>query len=88
MNVYYSLFVAGLILIFFLILLYAVKHESYSFKMIKSGNDRNIEPRLRILMRKNPRTEIVVINNSTLSEVGEILEKMQYDFPEIHIVSY
>lgn len=88
MDIYYSLFVAFLTLIFILILLYAVKRNSYSFKTIKAENDRNIEAKLRILMRKNPRSEIVVINNSSLSETGEILQKMQYDFPEIHIVSY
>jgi hypothetical protein len=71
-----------------MIIIFAIKRESYSFKIIKSGNDRNIEARLRILMRKNPKAEIVVINNSTLSETAEILKKMQYDFPEIHIISY
>lgn len=88
MNIFYSLFVLFSVIAFFLIIIFAIKRESYSFKIIKSGNDRNIEARLRILMRKNPKAEIVVINNSTLSETAEILKKMQYDFPEIHIISY
>lgn len=88
MNIFYSLFVLFSVIAFFMIIIFAIKRESYSFKIIKSGNDRNIEARLRILMRKNPKAEIVVINNSTLSETAEILKKMQYDFPEIHIISY
>ena len=88
MGIYYLIFVAFLGLLFFVILFRAVKYESYSFKTIKCGNDRNIEARLRLLMHKNPSSEIVVINNSTLLETTEILEKMQYDFPEIHIISY
>ena len=56
--------------------------------MVTVGNDRNIEAKLRILMRKNPKSEIVVIDKSTLSETGEILRKMQYDYPELHIISY
>ena len=82
------IFVAILTLLFFFIIVHAIKFGSYSFKTIKSGNDKNIEARLRLLMYKNPRSEIVVINNSTLAETNEILEKMQYDFPEIHIISY
>ena len=88
MNIYYSLFVILGAVIFTLIPILAIKRKSYAFKVIKSGNDENIEARLRILMKKNPRAEIVVLNNSTLSETSEILKKMQYDFPEIHIVSY
>ena len=87
MNIYYII-IALLMLSFFAILFFALRHESYSFKTIKAGNDKNIEARLRLLMRKNPRSEIVVINDSTLSETTEILDKIQYDFPEIHIVSY
>lgn len=88
MNIYYLLFVIFSVIAFFAVIIFALKRESYSFKMVKSGNDRNIEARLRLLMRKNPRAEIVVINNSTLSETAEILKKMQYDFPRIHIISY
>lgn len=88
MNIFYSLFVICSSVAFFLILLSAIRNKSYSFKIIKSGNDRNIEARLRLLMRKNPKTEIVVVNNSTLSETAEILKKMEYDFPMIHIISY
>lgn len=88
MNIFYPLFLISSIIAFFLILAISLKRKSYSFKTIKVGNDLNVESRLRILMRKNPRSEIVVINRSTLSETGEILKKMQYDFPEIHIISY
>ena len=88
MSIYYLIFVALLVLLFFFILFRAIKFESYSFKTIKSGNDRNIEARLRLLMHKNPHSEIVVINNSTQKETKEILKKMQYDFPEIHIITY
>ena len=88
MGIYYSLFVAVSLVIFFLILIQALKRESYSFKTVKVINDKNIEPRLRLLMLKNPRSEIVVLNHSTISETGEILEKMRYDFPRIHIVTY
>lgn len=88
MNVYYWLFTVLLTLSFFLIIFSALKSKNYSFNTIWVGNDVNIEARLRLLMKKKPRSEIVVFNNSTLSETGEILEKMQYDFPEIHIVSY
>jgi len=88
MNICYPLFVIFSAIAFFMTIIFAVRRESYSFKIIKSGNDRNIEARLRLLMRKNPRSEIVVIDNSTLSETSEILQKMQYDFPRIHIISY
>lgn len=88
MNIYYSLFVIFSAVIFFIIIVFAIRKEHYSFKLIKSGNDPNIEARLRILMRENPHSEIVVLNSSTLSETSEILKKMEYDFPEIHIISY
>ena len=88
MNIYYSVLVAVLTLIFFIILIYAVRFKSYSFKTVRTKNDKNIEVKLRLLMRKNPRSEIVVIDSSTLSETSDILRKMQYDFPEIHIISY
>jgi len=88
MDIFCLLFVFFLASIFFAILLFALRSESYSFKTIRAGNDRNIEARLRLLMRKNPRAEIVVINNSAISETAEILEKMQYDFPRIHIITY
>ena len=88
MDIFYSIFVTFSVVVFFLILIRAVKQKSYSFKTVRIRNDINIEPRLRLLMLKNPRSEIVVINRSTLSETGEILEKMQYDFPQIHIISY
>ena len=88
MNFYWSVFVAILAVIFFSVIIYAVRSESYSFKTVRVRNDRNIEAKLRILMRKNPRSEIVVINNSAFSETEKILDKMQYDFPRIHIVSY
>ncbi len=88
MGIYSLLFVTVSAIIFFLILIWAVKRESYSFKSIRIVNDRNIEPRLRLLMLKNPRSEIVVINKSEFSETGEILDKMRYDFPQIHIVTY
>ncbi|MBR4720490.1 MAG: hypothetical protein IK057_01875 [Clostridia bacterium] len=88
MDIYCAGFVIILVTIFFAILIYAIRHKSYSFKTIWTENDRNIEAKLRIFMRKNPRSEIVVINNSPSSETGKILKKMQYDFPEIHIVSY
>lgn len=88
MNIYYSLFVIFSVITFFVIIIFAIRRENYSFKIIKSGNDPNIEARLRLLMRKNPDSEIVVIDNSTLSETSEILQKMHYDFPEIHIISY
>ncbi|MBQ6908204.1 MAG: hypothetical protein IJR79_03360 [Clostridia bacterium] len=88
MGICYSVFIILLTISFFAILIYAIRHKSYSFKIIRAENDRNIEAKLRILMRKNPRSEIVVINNCPSSETGKILKKMQYDFPEIHIVSY
>ena len=76
-----------MVLLFLFILILGTRQKSYSFKTVTVGNDLNIEARLRILMRKNPKSEIVVIDRSSLSETGEILRKMQYDFPEIHIVS-
>ena len=88
MDIYYVGFIILLVLIFFSILICAIRRKSYSFKTVWAENDRNIEAKLRIFMRKNPRSEIVVINNSPSSETGKILKKMQYDFPEIHIVSY
>ena len=88
MSILYWIFIAVLLILFFLIIFCAVVHESYSFKTIKVGNDADIEARLRLLMRKNPHSEIVVINEASNSETTEILKKMQYDFPEIHIVSY
>lgn len=87
-TVYHYIFVSVLTVLFFSVLIYAAKHESYSFKSVKAGNDGNIEARLRLMMRKNPNSEIVVINNSAILETAEILEKMQNDFPKIHIVSY
>ena len=88
MDIYCSVFVALLAILFFLILFSGIRRKSYSFKTVKVGNDRNIEAKLRILMRKNPRCEIVVLNRSDARETHKILEKMAYDFPEIHIVTY
>ena len=83
-----TVFLIFSVLLFFFVLIYGAKQESYSFKTVTVGNDRNIEAKLRILMRKNPKSEIVVIDKSTLSETGEILRKMQYDYPKVHIISY
>ena len=88
LDIYYAGFIILLATIFFAIIIYAIIRKSYSFKIIRAENDKNIEAKLRILMRKNPRSEIVVITDSPSFETGEILKKMQYDFPEIHIVSY
>ena len=85
---YFYCSVFALLALFFAILVFALQMESYSFMTVRAGNDKNIEARLRLLMLKNPRSEIVVINNSSLFEISEILRKMQYDFPRVHIVSY
>ena len=87
-TLYYYILISGLAILFFTVLIYAAKRESYSFKSIKAGNDGNIEARLRLMMRKNPSSEIVVLNNSVLTETAEILKRMEYDFPRIHIISY
>ena len=79
MDIYYVCFVILLATIFFVILIYAIRHKSYSFKTIWAENDKNIEAKLSIFMHKNPRSEIVVINNSPSSETGKILKKMQYE---------
>ena len=88
MSIYYLILTAFLILVFFALLARAVLCTSYSFKTVRTKNDKNIEAKLRILMRKNPRSEIIVFDSSNLSEIREILRKMQLDFPEIHIVLY
>ena len=83
-----AVFLISSVFLFFFILIYGAKQESYSFKTVTVGNDRNIEARLRIMMRKNPKSEIVVIDRSASIETGEILRKLQCDFQRIHIISY
>jgi len=83
-----TVFLIFSVFLFFFALVFFAGQKSYSFKTVTVGNDRNIEAKLRILMRKNPKSEIVVIDKSTFPETGEILQKMQYDFPKIHIISY
>ena len=83
-----TVFLIFSVFLFFFVLTYGAKQKSYSYKTVTVGDDRNIEAKLRILMRKNPRSEIVVIDRSTSSETGEILRKMQYDSPKIHIITY
>ncbi len=81
------IFIGILCFIYAAILISALKAKKYSFRTIFVKDDKNIEPKIRILMKENPDSEIVVINNSKRQETTEILKKMEYDFPELHIVT-
>jgi len=88
MNFWHYILIVLLCFVYVGIIVHAINHRSYLFKLITLKNGNNIEPKLRILMRKNPHHEFVVLDKTNSPETHTILEMMEYDFPELHIIRY
>lgn len=77
-----------LCVIFVIIALDALLARKYSSIMTFAEEyDDDIEIRLRTLMRKNPNSEIIVVDKSHSQYTHSVLEKLENDFPEIHIIT-
>lgn len=77
-----------LCVIFVIIALDALLKRRYSSIMTFAGeHDDDIEIRLRTLMRKNPDSEIIVVDKSRSPYTHTVLEKLENDFPQIHIIT-
>ncbi len=50
-----------------------------------SAVDVNIESRLRLIMLKNPGAEIYILSNTDSAEIRDIINRLQKDYPNIHI---
>ena len=76
-----------LLVIFIIIALDAVFGKKYeSILTYAECGDDDIECRLRAIMRKNPNSEIIVVDKSQSAETRIILEKLADDYPEIHVL--
>lgn len=58
--------------------------NQYVLVNIESDGD-GAEGVIRCLMRENPDSEIVVVNNSDEQEITEIIEKLCHDYPRVHM---
>lgn len=88
MSAFIIALIAVLTVIFLIILLDCLAVRGISYITASCGNDpESVECRLRKILKKNPKSEIIVLDNSHSSEISDILSKMQQDFPEIHIVN-
>ncbi|MBO5060813.1 MAG: hypothetical protein J6C82_07865 [Clostridia bacterium] len=73
--------------IFIITALECLCRKKVSYILTTSGEIAdNIEVRLRVLLKKNPRSEIFVADNSHTDEAKIILEKLSADYPQIHII--
>lgn len=86
MGFWYSLFIAFLFFCYIFIIIRATQSKNHAFKLITLKNGANIEPKLLILMHKNPHNEFIVFDKTNSIETHTILEKMELDFPELHII--
>ena len=87
MNALVISVIAVLLVIFLIISLECVMRRNFSYIYTTVEKAENcIEAQLRILLKKNPRSEIIVINKTQNPENEEILKKLAQDFPEIHII--
>ena len=79
--------IAVLLVIFLIISLECIlrRRFSYIYTAVENAEDC-IEAQLRILLRENPKSEVIVINKTQNAETDEILKKLSQDFPEIHII--
>lgn len=77
--------IAVLSVIFIIISLECILRAKTSYICTKTDeNDECIEAKLRLIMAKNPNSEIIVINCGRKNSA--VLEKLSDDFPEIHIL--
>lgn len=80
----------SLLIIFFVIVLIlsvgSIIKRQTSFIYTKVSNPYNAECSVRKLIRENPHAEIVIIVCEELPEADEILERLQDDFQQIHII--
>ncbi|MDD6735989.1 MAG: hypothetical protein PUE13_06750 [Clostridiales bacterium] len=88
MNSLFISLILVLTVIFIIISADALLSRKYSCIMTFAGKgDDDIECELRELMRKNPKSEIIVVDKTQSAETHTVLEKLEQDFPEIHIIS-
>ena len=88
MDIWFFAFVISMLVFFVSVLVYAFFADSYIYKTVTVRNDKNIEPRLRAIMKENPNCEIAIIDRSSDEEVHTVLHKMEYDFPALHVIMY
>lgn len=77
---------AVLAVIFLIILLNGIADRAVNSITTDAGsNPEAVEFRIRELLKKNPDSEIIILDKSHSPEISEILLRMQRDFPEIHV---
>ncbi len=76
-----------LLVVFLIITLDVVMRRRLSY-IVTTANDSEdcIEAQLRILIKQNPNSEIIVIDKTQSDETQQILNMLAHDFPEVHIV--
>lgn len=86
MNTLIIAIVALLAVIFLIILLNGLADRAVNSIITDAGtNPEAVECHIREILKKNPDSEIIILDKSHSSEISEILLRMKQDFPEIHI---
>lgn len=84
MGTYFLILI--LVLTYFAILFYALKHKCYDFKTITIKDSKHAEAILRLFLIKHQNCEVVVIDKSANKETHAILEKIACDIDRVHII--
>lgn len=87
MNALIISIVLVLVVIFLIISLDAIINHRLSY-IVTEANDTQtcIEAQIRLMLKQNPNSEVIVIDKTQNDETKRILEMLSSDFPEIHII--
>ena len=76
-----------LLVIFIIIATDTILRNNFSYVITSTEEvPDSIEAQLRIILKENPISDIIVIDKSESEESKQILEKLSADFPQLHIV--
>lgn len=79
--------IAVLLVVFIIIATEAILRNQISYIITNPKDDAdNIEARLRIILKENPTSDIIIINKTQSEETNQILSNLSRDFPQLHIV--
>ena len=78
--------IAILLVIFIIVAAEAILRQKFSYIITGTDDESDtIEAQLRIILRENPLSDIIVIDKSQSDESRQILKKLSADFPQLHI---
>lgn len=75
-----------LLVIFIIIVIDAILKNRVSYIITSASEADAVEAQLRIIMKKNSESDIIVIDKTQSEESRQILDKLSHDFPQLHIV--